>query len=287
LQKLDLKLKHRISATEVATFVMCAQFFSWAPAQAELAASNPSPRQGETVELVLHSEEPHAAPASIHFNGRSIKVFKKEESDAYQCLLAIPADIKPGSYKVSCGQDSLTLNVKIANFPVQRLQLPPSKNNFLSSPGEQEAIEAAKQTLTPVRFWDTNFMAPSDARVSSVFGIRRVVNGKLLPDYFHSGVDYAASLGSPVKATAPGVVVLARTGFKLHGNVVMIDHGQGVISIYIHMQKVLVEQGQHVQAGQIIGKVGQTGRANGPHLHFSLYVNDVATNPVAWYHHSF
>ncbi len=151
----------------------------------------------------------------------------------------------------------------------------------------QEAIEAAKETLTPVRFWNTKFIAPSDARMSSVFGIRRIVNGKLLSDYFHTGVDYAGSLGSPVKATAPGIVVLAHTGFRLHGNVVMIDHGQGVVSIYIHLQKVLVEQGQHVQVGQIIGKVGQTGRATGPHLHFGLYVNDVATNPVAWYCHSF
>jgi lysostaphin len=256
---------------------------SRASAYAALTVSNLAPRQGQTIEVTLSNEE--STPSSVHFHGRSAKLFN--DNDTYRCLVAIPADLNPGTYKLSCGSESLQLDIKSANFPVQRLHLPPSKNNFLESPGEREAIENAKETLTPVRFWSTNFVPPSNARVSSVFGIRRIVNGKLLSDYFHSGVDYAAFLGSPVKATAPGVVILARTGFKLHGNVVAIDHGQGVVSIYIHMQKVLVHAGEHVEAGQIIGKVGQTGRANGPHLHFSLYVNDIATNPVAWYHQVF
>ena len=150
---------------------------------------------------------------------------------------------------------------------------------------EEEAVEKAKATLSPDRFWTTRFVKPSHSRTSAPFGVRRIVNGKLLPDYFHAGLDFAAPLGSPIYATAPGTVVLAQGGgvFRLHGNIVAIDHGQGVVSFYIHMQKVLVKVGQVVKQGDQIGLVGQTGRATGPHLHFSIYVNQVASSPSQWF----
>ena len=92
-----------------------------------------------------------------------------------------------------------------------------------------------------------------------------------------------AHLGQPIFACANGKVILAHKNFRLHGNVVAIDHGQGVISIYIHMQKINVKEGDMVSAGEQIGNVGATGRANGPHLHLSLYVNKIATNPMPWF----
>jgi murein DD-endopeptidase MepM/ murein hydrolase activator NlpD len=82
-------------------------------------------------------------------------------------------------------------------------------------------------------------------------------------------------------------VVLTGRGFKLHGNCVAVDHGQGVVSFYIHLKSISVQKGPHVKAGETLGKVGQTGRANGPHLHFSIYVNQVATNPTDWFDHAF
>jgi lysostaphin len=123
--------------------------------------------------------------------------------------------------------------------------------------------------------------------MSAGFGLRRMVNGKLLKDYYHSGVDFAGGQGSPVNSVADGVVIMAKNGWRLHGNSICIDHGQGVVSIYIHLSKVLVKEGDTVKSGQLIGRIGQTGRANGPHLHFSLYVNKHSTNPLQWFKTAF
>lgn len=172
-------------------------------------------------------------------------------------------------------------------FPVQRLTLPKSKDNFLLSPGEEEAMNTAKSALSDKRLWQGTFTKPCEAKTSAKFGLKRIVNGKLLKDYYHSGLDFAGSLGQPVYACADGKVVLAHKNFRLHGNVVAIDHGQGVVSIYIHLQKIKVKEGDLVEAGEQIGNVGATGRANGPHLHLSLYVNKVATNPMPWFSKTF
>ena len=110
-----------------------------------------------------------------------------------------------------------------------------------------------------------------------------VPNGKLLDDYFHAGMDFAAARGTPVKACADGKVLVAHTGWKLHGNTIVLDHGQGVVSIYIHMNSLNVKEGDEVKEGDKIGAVGSTGRASGPHLHFGLYVNNTAADPKYWF----
>lgn len=202
---------------------------------------------------------------------------------SYRAFVSVPVLLKPGAYKISVGQTAVPLNVVWGGFGLQHLRLPPGKDNFVSSPGEEETVDKARHTVSPEKFWAGKFQTPSAARVSSTFGVRRMVNGKLLDDYFHSGIDYAGGYGSPVKATQAGRILIAHTGWRLHGGTVAIDHGQGVVSFYIHMSKLLVKEGQMVAAGQEIGKIGATGRASGPHLHFSLYVSGNATNPNYWY----
>jgi murein DD-endopeptidase MepM/ murein hydrolase activator NlpD len=253
----------------------------------EISVSTEKPKQGQTVEITVRDLPDGQNPAELEFNGNSYRLFPAEKAGEFSALISVPADLKLGTYKVRVGSQEKKLPVVSGQFAVQKLRLPKSKDNFDTSPGERETIKAAKETLTPTRHWSGTFIQPSKGRTSGWFGTRRIVNGKLLDDYFHSGVDYAGGLGSPVRATAPGKVVMAARGFKLHGNCIAIDHGQGVVSIYIHLQKVLVKKGQFVKAGEEIGKIGQTGRASGPHLHFSLYVNQVATNPMDWYKTTF
>lgn len=202
-------------------------------------------------------------------------------------MIAIPADMNPGKYSMSVGKDSITVPVGAVKFPVQHISLPKTKDNFIMSPGEEQTVDNAKKTLSPERHWNKAFVRPSGARTSTGFGLRRVVNGRLLKDYYHSGLDFAGGLGSPVVATANGKVIIAQTGWRLHGNTVAIDHGQGVVSFYIHLSKVLVKEGQMVTAGQKIGLIGATGRASGPHLHFSIYVNNHSTNPLQWFASAF
>lgn len=263
------------------------------PAGAAVSVSSESPRQGQTIEVCLVCEEPSAQEGEpdgrqFEFQGESYKAFAvagqtPESGRQYCTLLPIPADLSPGNYLITCGEEKKEIKVLPANFPTQKMRLPKVKDNFQASPGELEAVDEAKATLSGHRLWHERFQPPASARISTVFGVKRIVNGKLLTDYFHSGLDYAAPLGAKVKACAPGQVVLSHGNWRLHGSTVAIDHGQGVVSFYIHLQKVLVRQGQLVKGGELIGRVGQSGRANGPHLHFSLYVNKVATNPTYWF----
>jgi len=261
-----------------------------APVAADLTLSTDTARQGQTVEVFLNLPEQGADGQEeplVEAYGHSFKAFPVESpgkpGSHFRALIAIPADLAPATYTIKAGPDARKIEVVAGKFPLQRIRLPKGKDTFEASPGEEEAVDKAKSTLSSLRMWHEQFDKPSAARISTVFGVRRIVNGKLLPDYFHSGLDFAAPLGSPVKACAPGRVALVGRNWKLHGNVVAIDHGQGVVSFYIHLQKALVTNGQPVKAGQAIGLVGQTGRANGPHLHFSLYVNQVAANPSDWF----
>lgn len=222
---------------------------------------------------------------SVTFNKKEYKTFSHRIGDMTysRALIGVPADLPLGTYTIKSGESSEKLKVVAGGFGVQAIRLPPGKDNFVASPGEEAAVDGAKGTVSNKQYWDGKFIRPVQSRISSTFGLRRRVNGKLLTDYFHSGLDFAAATGTPVKAVQKGKVILARRGWKLHGNTVCIDHGQGVISFYIHLSKVLVKEGDIVDAGQKIGAVGSTGRANGPHLHFSIYVNKDATNPGDWF----
>jgi murein DD-endopeptidase MepM/ murein hydrolase activator NlpD len=254
-------------------------------------------KQGEVFQLAVDADalgltNDSDVPPPVEFLGQSHKLFVVPDhasgKKVFQALIGVPVVEKAGTRTVTVGTHSRQISVIPAGYPVQRLTLPPSKNNFNMAFGEEEAMNKAKGTVSEERLWQGNFSHPSKARQSSGFGIRRIVNGKLLDDYFHSGIDYAGFTGSPITACAPGKVILAKTGvFKLHGNTVAIDHGQGVISIYIHMQKIEVKLGDRVSQGQKIGTIGQTGRANGPHLHFSIYCNKTACNPNQWYKAAF
>ncbi len=261
------------------------------PAWSAITLSNSTPMQGETIEVTFDPSDlgknlDYETSPFVTFNNHNYKLFPGE-SGVLHCLFAIPADLSPGKYAVIFGDEHCSITIKDAKFPVQHLSLPKTKDNFIMSPGEEKAMNAAKATLSNERLWDGHFIKPCSARISSVFGIRRVVNGRLLKDYYHSGVDFAGSMGAPVKACADGKIVLAHRNFKLHGNVIAVDHGQGVVTIYIHLQKIMVKEGDCVKAGQQIGAVGATGRANGPHLHLSLYVNQVAANPLPWFNKAF
>lgn len=129
-------------------------------------------------------------------------------------------------------------------------------------------IVAARNRTEPLPFFETGFLQPAQGRISGVFGSQRILNGR--PRSPHSGLDIAAPIGTPILATADGVVSLVHDGMILTGKTIMIDHGFGLDSVYIHMSEIKVEEGQRVQQGDEIGAIGMTGRTNGPHLHFGI-----------------
>lgn len=143
---------------------------------------------------------------------------------------------------------------------------------------EWEAITAARARQTGASGWQQDFIWPVKGRISGHFGRQRIYRGE--PGSYHTGIDIAPGHGVPFKAPANGIVVLARSGFSLEGGLIIIDHGMGLNSAFLHASKILVSEGDKVKQGAVIGRVGSSGRATGPHLHWSLKWNDARLDPL-------
>lgn len=136
-------------------------------------------------------------------------------------------------------------------------------------PGELDQINAARRMNVESDGWRQSFIWPARGRISGVFGSQRIYAGQ--PGAPHSGVDVAGPVGAQVVAPADGVVILAASSpFTLEGNLLMIDHGMGLNSAFLHLSKIHVSKGDRVTRGQLVGAIGATGRATGPHLHWGM-----------------
>jgi murein DD-endopeptidase MepM/ murein hydrolase activator NlpD len=200
-------------------------------------------------------------------------------------LLGIPLDTLPGDFEISVlfGATVTTrqIGVQIRNYPEQRLtikdkrKVEPNPDDLARIEREQKITEAIKR-----RFSDTapstDFALPANGPLSSRFGLRRVFNG--LPRNPHAGLDVAVGTGKPVTAPADGVVVNVGEYF-FNGNTIFIDHGQGLITAYMHLSRTDVRAGQPVKKGEMLGAVGATGRVTGPHLHWAVILNNTPVDP--------
>ena len=147
-------------------------------------------------------------------------------------------------------------------------------------PGELARIKAARQTPAVSDGWRQAFAWPVTGRISTLFGSQRIYRNGEAGSY-HSGIDIARATGTEVRAPADGVVILAADRpFTLEGNLLMLDHGMGLNSAFLHLSRIDVKVGDRVTKGQPIGAVGMTGRATGPHLHWSLRWNDAKLDPM-------
>ena len=136
-------------------------------------------------------------------------------------------------------------------------------------PAELARINAARMRTTEADGWRQRFVWPATGRVSGRFGSQRIYRGE--PGSYHSGVDVAVPTGTPVVAPADGVVILAaERPFTLEGNLLMIDHGMGLNSAFLHLSAITVREGEPVRRGQLVARAGATGRASGPHLHWGM-----------------
>ena len=132
-------------------------------------------------------------------------------------------------------------------------------------------------TRSRERYWGDGFLLPVQGRITTRFGTGRVLNGK--PRSSHSGVDIAGKRGVPVKGANSGKVLLA-DDFYLSGKTIVVDHGWGVSTVYAHLDRIDVREGQKVKRGQVLGTVGSTGRATGPHLHFGAFIRGAKIDPL-------
>ncbi len=178
----------------------------------------------------------------------------------------------------------LTQNVKgvprakIEPDPVAQRQMQADNAAIRAARAKASAAATRGDRAGGLGFLQT-FQRPSPGRVSGVFGSARLFDGQ--ERSWHKGVDYAAPTGTPVVAPTDGVVRLARDTF-MNGNMVMLDHGANLTSVYAHLHTMQVRPGQVIKAGQQLGTVGNTGRSSGPHLHWGLYIGAVAIDPQFW-----
>ncbi len=251
----------------------------------QVAVSPMQPQLGDTITVTLPASGLTTAP-TVTWNGKDYPMFPLA-GDRYRALLPTTPLDRPGKMTLQVktgGVQNIALNLRNRSFPTQRIWLPAGQDGTVSD-DEFDRVNAFKRIVSPQKLWNGKFLRPNNGPVTSVYGVRRYYNGVFANDYYHRGVDYAGNRGSAVVAPANARVVAIgyeRDGFPVHGNWVGLDHGQGVTSIYIHLNSINVKQGDMVTAGQTIGTLGNTGAATGPHLHWGLFVQGEAIDPVAW-----
>ncbi len=218
---------------------------------------------------------------AVTFAGQPVMVIRADKQQPWLAVVGIPLKQKPGKASVQIGDRSVSFTVHDKAYPeqhltVKRKHVNPDQKQLDRIYGEFAEMGKVYKSFTPARPWHP--MAwPVQGPLSSAFGLKRFFNGEQRNP--HSGLDIAAPRGTPILAPADGTVVL--TGdFFFNGNSVFIDHGQGLISMFCHMDAIEVTQGETISAGDRLGIVGATGRATGPHLHWTVSLNNARINPM-------
>ena len=247
------------------------------------------PQLGDTLSVMINVENPeNASKPTVTIGKTTYPTFAVAPNQFRAFIPTTPLE-NAGSRALQVSGDNqvqnLSVSIRDRTFPVQRINLPPGKAGVGATEHELKRVGAFKALVTPEKYWNGAFIKPNKGPITSIYGVRRYYNGKFAKDYYHRGVDYAGAAGSPVVAPASGRVALVgrvSQGFRVHGNVVGNEHGQGVTSIFMHMSRINVKEGDMVKPGDVIGAVGATGASTGPHLHWGLYVNGKSVDPTPW-----
>jgi len=239
---------------------------------------------GDTLSLkvVSSSRTETIGMIKCFWNGNEYPTFPVGEGTV-RTLLAIPGNFPPGKHEivVSLPQElekKYPVEIKAKKFPEERVTFSPEKMKLLTLPENKEQQEFILKTLkvySEKQNWQGKFIFPTIGKISSPYGVRRSTEN------FHKGVDISTKIYTSVFSPNAGMVILA-THFNLPGNFIIIDHGQGVMTVYYHLSSLAVKSGQLVQKGDKIGEVGDSGLANASHLHWGLYIYGEAVDPLVW-----
>jgi murein DD-endopeptidase MepM/ murein hydrolase activator NlpD len=257
---------------------------TWDPAQV---------RCGGVVMVKVHS--PVKLKAAEAATGHDRFPLYKVAQGSYVALVGIDLKLKEASMPVDFAlfpakggppyRIRADLKIKYpvsAARPAQKLSLPTgmvdlSQKRVSQVREDNRTLGDILATRSRERYWEEGFLLPVQGRITTRFGIGRVLNGK--PRSSHSGVDISGKKGKPVKGSNNGRVLLAGD-FYLSGKTVVVDHGWGVSTIYAHLDRIDVREGQDVKRGQVLGTVGSTGRSTGPHLHFGAFIRGSKIDPL-------
>lgn len=256
------------------------------------ARAQPLPRAEAVpggIAIVQLSEDLQAPAPKVTYRERRVMVLKT--AAGWHGVVGIPLAADPGqqSLTVDWGNgkaSKLTFNVANKDYETQHLtiknkrKVDPTAEDLKRIGKEKQIINGAFARWTDLEEVPAQFVVPVQGRMSSSFGLRRFFNEQ--PRKPHSGLDIAAPEGAPIVAPAAGRVV-ATGNFFFNGQSVFLDHGQGLISMYCHMSRIDVKEGQEVGQGESIGAVGMTGRVTGPHLHWSVSLNNTRVDPLLFF----
>ncbi|NCJ07365.1 peptidoglycan DD-metalloendopeptidase family protein [Synechococcales cyanobacterium C] len=243
---------------------------------------------GDTLKILVEPEpgETLTEAPTVKVAGESVPVFALG-NHRWRALVPTTPLEQHGRRSLVVTGNNTTRNMLVwvgdRRFPTQSIWL--REGGPQGTDHEFDRMDALRAMVTPQKFWNGTFRRPTSGPVTTGYGIRRYYNGVFANDYYHRGLDYAAPTGTPVIAAAAGrVAVVGREsdGFLIHGNTIGLDHGQGVTTVYLHLSRIDVREGDMVQAGQVIGAVGNTGASTGPHLHWGLNVNGKNVDPQPW-----
>lgn len=266
-----------------------------------LKLSAPSSSQGSLLLLEMRSRKP-LAEVTAEWNSKNVPFWqihsagkdspKVPSNDLRQAILGVDLEKAPGTYPLlvhlqaaggkpaSC---TIQIPIRAGKFATERLQVgkefvEPNPEQIQRANEERDKLRAIFDQVTPEKLWDGDFRVPLDGvTAGGNFGKRRVLNGQAGSP--HSGVDFPALTGTPIHAAQSGRVALAQELF-FSGNTVVVDHGLGIYTFYGHLSAIDVKVGDALQSGQVLGKVGATGRVTGPHLHWGLTVERARVNPL-------
>lgn len=240
--------------------------------------------------VLFQVSDARAQAVSGQWMGHQLSFFRYENGTTWYALAGIPVETKPGSYDLDLSETfpgrviPTIKKVKIANANYPRIAAHVAKKFTEPNADQLKQISADKSvkenvlgTETEQRLWKGRFEAPVSVSVSDIFGTERVFNGQVQSR--HLGLDFAAPAGTPVHAINRGTVLLAQQLY-FEGGFVIIDHGQGLLSLYLHLSDFQVKPGDAVTPGQTIGLSGSSGRATGPHLHLAVRWQGVYLDPA-------
>ena len=186
---------------------------------------------------------------------------------------------------ITINEKKIVKKVQKRKYNIQRIdgleekKVTPPEEVYERIKNENKLIAKAKAVDTDLDFFKDKFMIPVDnATITGVYGSQRILNGK--PKWPHYGLDFAQKEGTPVKSMLDGIVTLAEPDLYYTGGTLIFDHGHGISTLYMHMQKILVEKDQKIKQGEVIGTVGSTGRATGAHLDIRLNWFDIRLDPA-------
>ncbi|MCR4301564.1 MAG: peptidoglycan DD-metalloendopeptidase family protein [Sulfuricaulis sp.] len=221
----------------------------------------------------------------VHYDNQRVLVMP--HAGKWQAVVGLPLSLSPGPQTLHVGSGTerkreISFDVRSKVYAEQRLTIEnrrlvePSAEDLARIEQETEVIRAVFTTWSEFPFKFLQFRPPAQGRLSSLFGLRRFFNNE--PRQSHSGIDIAAPTGTPVVAPLGGIVV--ETGeYFFNGKTVFLDHGQGLICMFNHLSRILVERGKRVETGEKIGEIGMTGRVTGPHLHWTVSLNNSRVDP--------